>query len=184
MAKNQRERREDEPDKDQRPRNRAYEARENALLWYKRCLDAHQGTFNGSNDFARRKLHTAVLSYYRILAQVKSSVNRAIEDEDGNDFWEEVPLFEHRGESVEGLESLERWEFKREHRVVTHNQFGKPQDQHVEAQPAQLTIHQAAQALKQLDKAAAELGLRYAVEQDTSRPFHDWREDYEDGVYE
>lgn len=164
MAKGKR-RREDEERGDSRPKIRAYEARENALFWKKQCLDAHQGTSDYPAEYARRKLHTAVLSYFDILAQVRNQRPEWKRD-DEEEYWENVELFAHNGKKVKGLQSLRNWQFKSQRQAVAKGNFAKPQQVSVKTQPVRLTIHQASKALDVLDEAAAEVGLKWAVPQD------------------
>lgn len=97
------------------------------------------------------------------------------------DFWENAKLWQSDGEWVCGFGNLEYW--NNATRDVETNQPGLGRGRNKATVPDYMPLNVAIQVSRQLDRAAKKLGLAIPIEQDASRPYDDWREEFEGGVY-
>lgn len=127
---------------------------------------------NSGEDWQlRASLQSDIISLYWTLRPYK---NRA------RDAWEKTPIVETENGKLRGLDRIEEWD---ELEQVTQQTSGElSSDTEKETQPQVLPRKVLIKAATALAQVADRIGFN--AKGNDQRPYSDWREDYEDGVYE
>lgn len=143
---------------------------------YRQDLIQNQQLNNDHDLTLLRGFHAAIMRYYIEL--------KVYSDEPAiKDFWNSAELWP-RGDSevVKGIDHLQNW--MNRYQTIQRDRPGRGRGSEPMEVRVPLPPDKALRASQVLDKAAKKLGLSLPVKDVTERPYDDWRDEFEDGVYE
>lgn len=129
----------------------------------------------GDHDKSLRGFQSVLMAYYMELDLYR-------DEGKVKTFWENAELWrDEEGEWVKGFENLEYW--NNATRQVETKQPGLGRGRNKTLVSDYMPLRVAIRVSRQLDRAAKKLGLAIPIEQDASRPYDDWRDEFEGKVY-
>lgn len=143
---------------------------------YRQDLIQNQQLNNDHDPTLLRGFHAAIMRYY-VELEVYSD-EPAVKD-----YWESARLWPgENGNWITGIDHIREW-MNRYHTIEVER-AGRGRGTDTKQVRVPLPPDKALRASQVLDKAAKKLGLTLPVKDVTERPYDDWRDEFEGGVYE
>lgn len=143
---------------------------------YRQDLIQNQQLNNDRDLTLLRGFHAAVMRYY-VELEVYSD-EPAVKE-----YWKTAQLWPNGdGSWVVGVDNIRKWMNK--YRTIQVERPGRGRGTEPNKVRVPLPPDKALRASQVLDKAAKKLGLSLPVKDVTERPYDDWRDEFDGGVYE